>query len=341
MRITRLDPADDGAVRACHEVWLAAQAADDPDGAPWSLPVFRFWLTRGWDCDPCEVWIATDEGGQGAPGAAGALGWYRLELPDLDNRDRTRTGIVVHPAVRRHGTGSAMLRHAVERARANARSVLRGFAQLGSAGEAFARQAGATPGLVDARRVLDLRTAPAGRFARLRSSAAEAAAGYTLVSWTGPTPDDYLGGVASVQRAMDDAPHDAGREDGVWDAQRVRDRIDAAVRDGIMRGYSVAAIADAGGEMAGLTQVYVDPEYPGWGFQGITAVTRPHRGHRLGMLTKATMMERLAEAEPKLQRIETGNAASNTHMIAINEELGFTASGRANVSYTLPVASVR
>jgi RimJ/RimL family protein N-acetyltransferase len=75
--------------------------------------------------------------------------------------------------------------------------------------------------------------------------------------------------------------------------------------------------------MAGLTQVFVDPAYPEWGHQGLTAVTRPHRGHRLGLLIKAAMLEWLAAEEPKLERVATDNAATNTYMIAVNEALGY------------------
>ncbi len=52
-------------------------------------------------------------------------------------------------------------------------------------------------------------------------------------------------------------------------------------------------------------------------------VARPHRGHRLGLLVKVAMLELLAEREPQLTRIITGNADENRHMIAINAELGF------------------
>jgi RimJ/RimL family protein N-acetyltransferase len=52
-------------------------------------------------------------------------------------------------------------------------------------------------------------------------------------------------------------------------------------------------------------------------------VTRPHRGHRLGLLTKAAMLEWLAAAEPRLERIVTTNAEVNSHMIAVNEMLGY------------------
>jgi hypothetical protein len=51
-------------------------------------------------------------------------------------------------------------------------------------------------------------------------------------------------------------------------------------------------------------------------------VTRPHRGHRLGLLVKTAMLQWLAQAEPRLERIATGNVASNSHMIAVNEDLG-------------------
>jgi len=317
MRITRLDHADADGVRACYDVWMAAHAVDDPLSPPLSLPVFRHWLRQGWESDPSETWVAVDE----ATGEA--VGWYRIELPDLENRHRASGGPTVRPASRRRGTGTALLRHEVERARANGRTVLRGGALVGSAGDAFARHAGAEASLVDARRVQDLRKIQPGVVAALRATAADAAGGYTLVSWTGPTPEEHLARVAAGFNAMNDAPHAADREDDIWDAQRVRDRADAALREGCLRGYSVVAIAESTGEMAGLTQVFVDPEYPEWGHQGLTAVIRQHRGHRLGLLIKAAMIEWLATEEPKLERIATDNAATNKYMIAVNERLGY------------------
>ena len=52
-------------------------------------------------------------------------------------------------------------------------------------------------------------------------------------------------------------------------------------------------------------------------------MTRAHRGHRLGLLVKVAMLEMLAGHEPRLERIVTGNADANEHMIAINTELGY------------------
>ena len=89
--------------------------------------------------------------------------------------------------------------------------------------------------------------------------------------------------------------------------------------------------------MAALTQVTVDPAgAPGWAHQQITAVTRQHRGHRLGMLLKVMMLSWLAEAEPQIRHIITYNAVPNQYMIAVNEALGHRVSDYFQ-SYELPV----
>jgi GNAT superfamily N-acetyltransferase len=87
--------------------------------------------------------------------------------------------------------------------------------------------------------------------------------------------------------------------------------------------YGVAAFAVATGELVALSELSVDPALPGWAFQGMTVVARPHRGHRLGVRVKAALMDRLREVRPDLRAVMTCNAATNTHMIAINEQLGY------------------
>jgi hypothetical protein len=67
----------------------------------------------------------------------------------------------------------------------------------------------------------------------------------------------------------------------------------------------------------------VDPLDADSAFQELTAVARPHRGHRLGLLVKAAMLELLAAHEPQLTQIVTLTAEDNEHMNAINTELGF------------------
>jgi hypothetical protein len=106
-----------------------------------------------------------------------------------------------------------------------------------------------------------------------------------------------------------------------------------------LRPHVVAAQAQGSGDMAALTQVAVDPAMPEWGFQELTAVARPHRGHRLGLLVKVAMLDLLAAEEPQLTRIITGNAGGNEHMIAINDRLGFEVLDRW-LTWELDVADV-
>ena len=52
-----------------------------------------------------------------------------------------------------------------------------------------------------------------------------------------------------------------------------------------------------------------------------------HRGHRLGLLLKLEMLRWLAETEPALETLDTWNAESNRHMVAVNEALGYRVLG--------------
>jgi GNAT superfamily N-acetyltransferase len=327
-----LGPADTGQIRACFEVSLAAERVDEPAGPWFTERPFTGWLTVGWDGNPREAWLATDQGS--------AVGWYRLELPVRENADQAFLNLVVHPAGRRRGLGRALLQHAAGHAAANGRIVLNGAARDGSPGEAFARAAGAKPGLVEVQRVLDIGKLEQGKLAGLRRPAERAAAGYSLVSWVGPVPEEYIEQTAAVYNGMADAPRDAEINHEEWDAQQVRERVNGLRPQYGMRDYAVAARHEDTGELAGLTEVSVDPADPGWGFQVFTVVRREHRGHRLGLLLKIAMMELLATTEPQLERIMTWNGQSNEHMIAVNEAMGYTVSGPPATGFRLDVAAV-
>jgi GNAT superfamily N-acetyltransferase len=330
MRIVQGDASDRATTQACFEIVRAAGEVDDPLGPPASIKRLQGWLE--YPSDPAETWLCRDE-------ATGTIqGWCLLVLPEHENRDRAHAHLTVHPSSRRRGIGTALLRQAAERAAVAGRSVLGSGALQGSAGAAFAVRAGATPGLVDARRVLVLGKIPDGRITFLREQAARSAAGYSLVSWEGRTPDEYLPRYAEVENAMADAPHDEGDEPSVWDAARIREQVDDVRERRGRHIYTLAALHAASGEMAAVTSVEADPDHPEWGHQLITAVTRKHRGHRLGLLVKTAMLDWLAQKEPSMAQIVTGNAAINRYMIAINTELGYELLDPQAQSYELPVA---
>jgi GNAT superfamily N-acetyltransferase len=331
MRIEQADPANVEMARAGHEVHLAAQRADEPYSPALTERPFRGWLTVGWMGDPREVWVARGPGGAVA-------GWYRLELPDRENLDRAQLDLTVRPEDRRRGIGRALLRHAAARARAHGRPVLSASARNGTPGEAFARSAGATPGLVDIQRVMELDDLSA--LPRLRETAERASPEYSLVSWTGPVPEEFIEQAAGLYAALNDAPRSPGSAPEIWDAQRVRERVNGLYPHFGLREYAVAARHEPSGELAALTQVGVDPADPGWGVQMNTTVIRKHRGHRLGLRVKIAMLKLLAAPEPRLERIVTWNAEANKYMIAVNEALGYTVLGQPVTVWRIEGATV-
>jgi GNAT superfamily N-acetyltransferase len=330
MEIARFDPAADaGRIRACHQMFDAGKPADDPHGPPISLPAFTGWWAYGWAGDPRQTWLATGAGGQ-------PVGCYLLELPDRDNRSTAYCVLVVPPSMRRAGIGTALLRHCGGQAARAGRRILVGEAGDGSPGDRFARAMGARPGLADVRRVLDVDAGLAGRLPALRAAAEQRAAGYSLLSWSGPASDEHVDQVAAVTAAMADAPRDPGQEAERWDASRVRAAEKRVAAQGL-RHYSVAARSRATGELAALTQLGTDPLLPGWAFQELTVVARQHRGHRLGTLVKVAMLQQFAAREPLVRRILTANGEDNERMVAINAELGFKILDCSH-SFGLPVA---
>ncbi len=316
MHIERFDAraATEAQLRACHEMSVSGHAEDDPNGPPFSFGAFSGWWTHGFAGEPQQIWLAATDAG--AP-----LGAYVLELPERDNRGTGFLELMVALSARRRGIGTALLVHAAEQADTHGRTLLSSHARVGSPGYSFAAAAGARDGLQDARRVLDVGPGLHARLPGLRAEAEPRAAGYTLRRWTGPTPDDLVDPTCTLYTTMEDAPHDEAIEPMRWDPARVRAVEERESAQGL-RKYSVAAMHGTSGEMAALTQIGVDPAIDGWAFQEITAVTRPHRGHRLGLLVKVAMLEWLAEREPQVRQIMTFNAMQNEHMVAVNAELG-------------------
>ena len=210
----------------------SGERADDPLGPPMSKRVLRAVLKS--PAEPAQTWFVPGD----TPGSA--RGSTTCGCPT----GRTGNG----PActwrsirTRRRGIGSALLRHAAERAAADGRSCSRPARSSGRP----ERRSPCMPGLRRASR------RPGGsRFwrscPRVRSPRSakpeQAAAGYTLVTWTDRTPEEYLAGAAAVFNAMSDAPHNPGHESRVWDAERVREQLDNQRELFGSRGYFVAAL---------------------------------------------------------------------------------------------------
>jgi GNAT superfamily N-acetyltransferase len=318
VRFEHFDPgADESRLRSCYEIVTAGQRLDDPE-----LPIRSFTsFTNRWGLgltgDPRQTWLAVDDTGR-------PVGCYLLTLPERENPTMAMCVLAVTPASRRSGIGTALLAHCAGQARAAGRRRLAGEVKDGSPGAAFAAAAGGRNGIGEVVRRLAIDSGMPVRLARLRAEAEQRAAGYALVSWIGASPEDALDDQARLSAAMADAPMDAGVEAEIWDVERIRNLEQVCLAHG-QQFYAVAARHEKTGRLVAITQIFTDPGTSDWGFQMLTAVLADHRGHRLGLLVKVAMLELLAARAPAVRQILTGNADSNQHMIAINDQLGFQA----------------
>jgi|SRR5215469_1112613 len=320
LHIERVDANIDAErVTECYDIVAAALRADEPGLPVRSLPFYRNRWTSGFGSLRRQTWLGSDDAGQ-------PVGCYLLILPDQANPTIAQCELAVAPACRRSGAGRALLKHCVGQARQAGRERLISEASEGSPGNAFATAVGAKSGIAEALRQLDIDDELPGRLAALRAAAYPLADGYSLVTWIGASSADTLDDQALLSAAMADAPRDDGVDHQAWDTERIRELERVCLSTG-QQFYYVAARHEASGRLVAITQVSVESGAPEWGFQMITAVLPVHRGHRLGLLVKAGMLDLLAAHEPGLRHILTANAAANDHMVAINQQLGFTVVG--------------
>jgi GNAT superfamily N-acetyltransferase len=309
-----LDDRDVAGAVALHE---AARLVDSPHQlvGP-TLFSYRTFLQQGWDGDPPHAALARDEKGR-------VVGVLQLTLPHWDNTHLGLVDVTVDPLTRRQGIGRKLFEAGCERVRAEGRRLVITDCWADSPGVRFAEAMGLERAAVGVQRRQNLRALDWPRLDAEYAAAESRAGGYELVRIAGPTSAEMLPDVASMVAAINDAPFDdLDIEDEVFTPERVRrfERAQVAAR---MRTYRVIARERETGTLGGHTMVAVDAEHPGYASQYDTSVLRSHRGHRLGRLLKIDMLQWLADAEPQLRMLDTWNAASNDHMIEVNEVLGY------------------
>ena len=325
------DPASVAALVAIHN---AAQRADDPDGFDWLPATAADELRYGWDLQPEEHFLYRPDGGD-QPVAALAV-----DMPKRDNLHLVWLQLLVHPDHRRRGHGTAVMAEALRMVeQAGRHTVWVGTVEDDLGARKFAERFGFGYASHDARRRQWLAEVDQDTVTRLHAEAEAAATDYAVERLLPTVSDETLQQMVEVTAAINDAPMGTLTfEDEVFDLGRLQDIETARSRKG-HRSYRVVARHRATGEIGGHTQVVINPHRPRVGLQADTAVSRAHRGHRLGLLLKIDMMRWLAGTEPQLEVLETWNNADNRFMIAVNELLGYRLSNTfATYELTLPSA---
>ncbi|HET6562582.1 MAG TPA: GNAT family N-acetyltransferase [Marmoricola sp.] len=330
--IVPLDADDTALVEQVVGLVNAVRRTDSPWSHPCTVNEVQGDVRYGWELEPGRHYAVLLDG------RAVALG--HLETTDWDNRDLAWLDVTVHPEHRRRGLGTATLRFLVDEAAATGRTKLGIDGWDGEAPRRFAARFGFTLGSQAINRRQHLAELSLDALRNKYDEARAHASSYELLRISGRVPEELLPAVSEMWVAINDAPlDDLDIEDEVFPPQRIRDYETATLQRG-QRLHRVVARHRGTGELAGHTVVAVEEERPWIGAQHDTSVVRAHRGHRLGLLLKAEMNLWLADTEPQLETVDTWNAESNDHMIAVNELLAYRWMGRG-LEFMSTVGKVR
>jgi len=328
LQIRPLDAADPDQMAAWHATYHAAHVFGHEHATPRMLPEIRADFLVDRPGDRREGWFGYVDGEVVVTGS--------VSLPLMDNRTLAELDVATRPDLRRRGHGSAMLEHLVERAVAQGRDTLTsdGYWSFeepadgaGTPSAEFLTRHGFAFALGNVQRALSLPVDDAA-LERLAEQAAPYHRGYRLREFCGPVPDDVIDAFGDlIGSLITEAPlGDLDLEEEVFDADRIR--ADEKVLESMGREkYTTVAIAPDG-ELVAYSEIAVSRHEPGRAHQWGTLVRPAHRGHRLGIATKAHNLRFLQQHEPARSVVYTYNADVNDHMIRVNEIFGFRPVGR-------------
>ena len=321
--------ADDGSLEHWHRIYAAASHHGRDHALPWSIEEVRAALAHPLRRARQSYVLGVHDG---IPVAAGYL-----ELPMLDNTGYANLDVLTDPEHRRRGHGSAMLTELERCADAAGRTVLDGELQypLHEAadgdwpGIAFARSHGYRFVQEEIQRTLDV-PVDADRLDELAALAAVRHVGYRLETWVeDEEPAERSTAVAALEATLMVEAPSGDRTDLETQAVDPESDRQADQRRRAQRRTRVRAVAvTTDDEVVAYSDLMVAGYDPGRAHQWGTLVRRDHRGYRLGLAVKVAALQRLQRDFPEVTSIPTWNAASNAHMIAVNEQLGYRVTER-------------
>jgi RimJ/RimL family protein N-acetyltransferase len=321
MDILPVSPDDATGRAGALAVYERARKADSPDSIGHTPVGFEGNMRYGWDGVPPR-YFAGYEGGR-------MVGMLAVYLPRYDNTHAAWFDVTVAPEHRRRGIGTELLALGTDIARQEGRRTLGidGWDQPATHG--FAAKHGYELKAADINRRQVIADLDWDQLDKLYDEAQLAAEGYQLLRIVDAVPDDLLDAVVTMTAAINDAPtDDLDVEDEVFSPERVRAFEHAMITGRNRTLYRVVARHNESGELGGHSLIGVERDRPEVGWQLDTAVVRAHRGHRLGLLVKIELLRWLRDTEPRLVTVDTWNAESNKHMIAVNEAMGYRIVGR-------------
>jgi GNAT superfamily N-acetyltransferase len=323
MDIVPLEAADPAMMAEWHATYHAGNVFGREYATPWMLEEMRADFLGARTGERAVPFSGYDDGRIVTTG----LIW----LPLKDNLGLAMVEVVTHPDSRNRGHGSQMLEHLSEVCRAEGRTTLSAEVATpydgpvdgrGHPDAEFCYRRGFRFSLGDVMRVLDL-PADTALLERLAAEAEPHHHAYTIRQFKGPVPDDIIEPFgALVGSLISEAPMgELTLEAEVMDVERIRADEAVFAASGRTKYTTVAVARD--GTVAAYSELAVPRYDPGRVYQWGTLVLKEHRGHRLGLATKVHNLLWLQRELSGPALLVTYNAEVNSHMIGVNDAMGF------------------
>jgi GNAT superfamily N-acetyltransferase len=256
------------------------------------------------------------------------VGTAGLWSPLLDNTEKAWFQLDVDVSRRRRGIGRALATRLEETVRADGRMLIMTDTKLPfddretHGYRRFAEACGYLLSNYEVVRHLML-PVPDGRLQEWIDEAAPHHEGYTIETFVDDVPADLVESLCVLlgQLAVDAPTGAVDFDEEVMTPDRFAEMLDRSKAMGRVRYETVALTADRqvvaqstlSVPRSGGTEVYQ------WG----TFVHREHRGHKLGLATKAVNLRAVQAFRDDFTLVSTQNAETNGYMVAINEQMGF------------------
>lgn len=324
MDIRELDAAalaDDAVMREFYDISRRAELLGREDAPFWTWEEFLGGIRSEDSGERQQLFAAYD----GDRMVSCAVLWSFL----LDNTDKAFFSLDVDVPDRRRGVGRAMLERIEQVAKDDGRSLVLTdaklpFEQRETHGyRQFASACGYELSNYEVVRHLAL-PVPDGRIEGWIDEAAPRHEGYTIETFVGRVPDDLVESLCVLlgQLAVDAPTGAVDFDEEVMTPERYAENVATVEAMGRAR-YETLALTPDRLVVAQSTLAVPAGSANTTVFQWGTFVHREHRGHALGLATKAVNLRAAQASRDDLSLVVTQNAETNGYMVSINERMGF------------------